>query len=186
MKPEILTHPHIPKPLHGLNPRTILGQVWWDRERFGAQARTNYTCVACGVHKSNAEKYKWLEGHEYWDINYITGICEVKSIEPLCHYCHNFIHSGRLIILLDKEKITKQEVINILEHGFKILADNNLKCFPFTAKLAESFKCNIYGVKSYSLPTIKLDWNRYKMLLNGEIYESKFKNYDEWKKFYEG
>jgi hypothetical protein len=95
MKPEILTHPNIPKPLHGLNPRSILGIEWWDKVRYEAQKRNNFKCFACGIDKYET-KEKWLEGHEYWNIDYKTGKCEVVSIEPLCHKCHNFIHSGRL------------------------------------------------------------------------------------------
>lgn len=117
LKPEILCHPHIPKPLHGVAPRAIKGQTWWDKTRQEAYRSTDYHCVACGVHKHEAKKHKWLEAHEFWNIDYNTGVCEVKSIEPLCHYCHNFIHSGRLSMIVGKEK-SKQEVIDILEHGF--------------------------------------------------------------------
>jgi len=183
-KPEILTHPNIPKPLHGLNPRSILGKEWWDKNRFEAQKRNGYKCVACGVHKSEAKKHQWLEGHEYWNIDYITGRCEVLSIEPLCHYCHNFIHSGRLQMIMGKDK-TEIEVIEILEHGFKILSDNKLKCFPFTKSFAENIGASIFEVKSYKLPESNLDWLDYVMILEGKEYKSKFKDYDEWRSFYE-
>lgn len=184
MKPEILTHPHIPKPLHGMNPRTILGKEWWDRERFAAQERTNYTCAACGVKKHEAKKHQWLEGHEFWDINYMTGVCEVKSIEPLCHYCHNFIHSGRLSMILGKTK-NRFEVREILAHGFKILHENNLKAFYFTLDFAKKAKVNTFGVEAYDFEYNKnLTWHDYVMILNGKEYKSMFKSQAEWKEFY--
>jgi hypothetical protein len=185
MKPEILSHPNIPKPLHGLNPRSLKGKEWWDKTRFDAQKRTNYTCSACGVHKSEAKKHHWLEGHEYWNIDYQTGRCEVISIEPLCHYCHNFIHSGRLARILGKEKSYK-EVKEILEHGFKILHDNNLKCFPFTLGLAKSLNCNTFDVESYEIKTNnKLKWNDYVLILEGKEYHSNFNDIEDWCNYYE-
>jgi hypothetical protein len=184
LKPEILTHPNIPKPLHGMNPRTILGKEWWDKTRQEAYASTDYHCSSCGVHKSEAKKHKWLEAHEYWDINCMTGICEVKDIVPLCHYCHNFIHSGRLSMILGKSK-SKEEVIEILEHGFKILKENNLKCFAYSKYLARKLGAKTYDV-DYYMPEENedLEWSDYALILEGKTYKSKFDNIEEWKEFY--
>lgn len=48
LEPVVLTHQNIPKPLHGLNPRTIKGQQWWDVA--GKLADEGY-CIACGIAK---------------------------------------------------------------------------------------------------------------------------------------
>jgi len=183
--PEILTHPNIPKPLHGLNPRTLLGKEWWDKTRYGAQEDYDYCCAACGVPKQEAKKHQWLEGHEYWNIDYTTGICEVVKIVPLCHYCHNFIHSGRLINLYSLGKKPKKEVIEILEHGFKILSENSLDCFPGTLKVAERVGARMFKVKAYTLPQeVALPWNGYKLRLEGKLYNSLFRSYEEWEEYY--
>ncbi len=184
LRPEILTHPNIPKPLHGMNPRTILGKEWWDKTRQEAYASTNYHCCACGVHKSEAKKHKWLEAHEYWDINYMTGICEVKDIVPLCHYCHNFIHSGRLSMIAGESKSIK-EVKDILKHGFKILKENNLECFRTTQRLAKQLNVGRDGVKAYKLKINNdLKWSDFVLILEGKEYRSKFANMQEWLNFY--
>lgn len=183
LKPKILTHPHIPKPLHGIAPREIMGKDWWDKERQKVYALYGYHCAACGVHKSKAKKHKWLEAHEFWDINYETGICKIQSIEPLCHYCHNFIHSGRLSVIIDKEK-SEKEVKEILEHGFKILSDNKLLCFPFTLSLGIDLDCNTYDVKTYILRTENILWTDWKLIWDGKEYRSKFQSEKEWKLFY--
>lgn len=184
LKPEILCHPNIPKPLHGVAPREIKGTEWWDTTRKEAYRSTNYHCVACGVHKSEAKKHKWLEAHEFWKIDYNTGVCEITSIEPLCHYCHNFIHSGRLSMIIGKEKSIK-EVKEILEHGFIILSKNNLKAFPYTLDLARKLKANTYNVEEYEIinnPNLK--WSDFKLIFEGKEYKSKFNSQQDWQNHY--
>jgi hypothetical protein len=191
MKPEILCHPHIPKPMYGISPRTIMGQEWWNETRQKVYASTNYHCIACGIAKRDAKRHKWLEAHEYWKIDYRKGICEILSIEPLCHYCHNFIHSGRLSIIMGIDK-THEEVREILEHGLQILAENKLKCFPFTLDLAERIGCKTFRVKAYKLPNEKCPWEKgyiawedWKLMWEGKEYRSKFSSFDAWKSFYQ-
>jgi len=170
LKPEILTHPNIPVPLHGINPRNIKGEAWWDKTRNEAKKRTGNCCSACGVQAIRAKRFKYLEGHEFFDIDYMTGRCEVISIEPLCHYCHNFIHSGRLSMIMGTGK-TKKEVKAILEHGFKILSDNKLQCFPFTLSFAKELGVNTHGVTAYTLKGDPLlIWEDYCLVLDGEEY----------------
>lgn len=184
LKPEILTHPNIPKPLHGINPRTIMGKQW-DIVRQQVYAKYNYHCVACGVTKENAKKLKRLEAHEYWDIDYMTGRCEVKSIEPLCYYCHSFIHSGRLQMIWQQDRISTEEVKDILEYGFWILSENNLKAFYQANDLAKIVEADTYLVDCY-IPKIneKLGWNDFYLVFNGKEYRSNFKNISEWKEYY--
>ena len=183
-KPEILTHPNIPKPLHGVSPRTILGEEAWNKIRKEVYKKYDYHCAACGVHKSEAKKHKWLEAHEYWNINNWTGECEVVSIEPLCHYCHNFIHSGRLKMIVGKEK-TIDEVKDILSHGISVLKQRRLKMFVTTAELADKLNIDRQGVDSYApLVNPSLKWGDYVLIFEGKRYPSKFESYDDWKDYY--
>lgn len=182
LHPEILMHPNIPKPLHEVNPRNIMGKEAWDVVRKQAYASTDYRCIACGVHKENAKGPKWLEAHEFYKIDYEVGRVEIEKIIPLCHYCHNFIHSGRLYMVMGDEK-TEEEVIEILEHGLKILSDNQLAAFPFTLQLAESLDVDTLGV----LPDIRPDgetpaWGDWRLVWNGKEYPPKYKTYEEWKR----
>ena len=183
MKPEILTHPNIPKPLHGINPRSIMWQDWWDKKRQEAYKSTDYHCVACGVHKSEAKWYKWLEAHEYYNIDYDKWIVTITSIEPLCHYCHNFIHSGRLSMIMGNEK-TEEEVKDILKHGLDILKRNNLKCFWFTLEFSDS----LWLDTSWIIPAFHLwntaKWEDWKLIFEWKEYWSNFANISEWKKHY--
>jgi len=169
--------------LHGVNPRTIMGQTWWDKKRKETYERYDFHCIACGVHKSEAKKHKWLEAHEFWKIDYNRGTCEISSIEPLCHYCHNFIHSGRLENIMDKHK-SVEEVKDILEHGLSILSYFKLKCFPGTLSLAKRLGCHTYYVEPYDLPKKKIRWSTWRLLFEGKEYRSNFKNEDEWFVFY--
>lgn len=178
-----MTHPNIPKPLHGISPRTIMGQEWWDKTRREVYASSDQHCIACGVYKTEAKEKQWLEAHEFYKINYKTGEVIIESIEPLCHYCHNFIHSGRLAMIIDTEK-PRETVVEILEHGFKILSKNKLKCFPGTLELALEIGACTYGVKAYNTPEDTVPWEKWCLVFRGKKYYSNFSCYDEWEKHY--
>lgn len=182
LRPEVLMHPNIPKPLHEVNPRNIMGQKAWDVVRQEAYSSTDYHCIACGVHKSEAKGPKWLEAHEFYNIDYSAGRVEIDRIIPLCHYCHNFIHSGRLYMIMGKEK-TQEEVRDILEHGFQVLSKHGLAAFYFTLELADEINAETYGV----LPDIRPDgevpaWEDWRLVWQGKEYPPKYKTYEEWRK----
>ena len=183
LRPEILAHSNIPKPLHGLSPRTINGDTWWNATRQEVYARYNYHCIACGTHKLRAKGPLWLEAHEYYEIDYVKGTMVCKSIEPLCHYCHNFIHSGRLQAIIGIEK-SQKEIVHILEHGFEILARAKLKCFPDTLIFAEQIGARDFGVKGYVVKS-SVPWSKWRLIWNGKEYYSKFKNIEELEAYYQ-
>jgi hypothetical protein len=83
------------------------------------------------------------------------------------------------------------EVKEILQHGFRILSDNNLKCFEGTALVTRKLnrmlraKIQMFGVEPYFAdlnPDLK--WTDYKLLLDGKFYGSKFRSFEEWEKKY--
>jgi hypothetical protein len=184
-RPKLLSSTHIPKPLHGLNPRILLGKTWWDKKRQEVYASTDFHCACCGVPKADAKKHKWLEAHEIVTVNYSTGICEIKEIVPLCHYCHMFIHSGFLYSTMGtKSGNSKAEIKKILKHGFKLLNAYGLECYPTTFQMAKEFEVDTYPCRAYSMPKSKLPWKAYTLLFQGKTYKSKFKNANEWRKYY--
>jgi len=165
IRPELLLHPNIPKPLHGLNPRTLLGKKWWDEQRAIAYAVHNDRCWACGVHKSNALFRKWLEAHEHYDYDYEKGRAELKEIVALCNPCHNYIHSGRLEALKTKGQITKYQYDTIIKHGHTVLDFANLP-------------------HRLPTPTMYVRWSDWRLVINGKEYEPLFGSLQEWAKNY--
>lgn len=161
-RPDILLDNPIPKPLHGLNPRTLLGKDWWDKVRKTAYKLNNNCCWACGIHRSKAKYHHWLEAHESYDINYRLARMTLKEIVALCHSCHNFIHRGRLLRLLQANKISQQKYDDILHHG-KIITKNLKTPEP---------------QQSYS------NWNAWHLMIDDIKFYSLFKNYLEWETYY--
>ena len=83
LKPEILCHPHIPKPLHGVAPREIKGQIWWNETRQKAYKSTDYHCVACGVQKHEAKKHEAMRELSMFPetkMNHFIKLLELKNI----------------------------------------------------------------------------------------------------------
>ena len=164
LRPDILLHPNIPKPLHGISPREVYGSKWWDINRKNAYADAGYCCVTCGVPKEEAKMHNWLEAHEIYNYDYENGILTFREIVALCPYCHKFIHSGLCSILLKSGKLSLETYDAIMEHGHRILSKNGL----YKEVIAES----------------NVAWSDWKMIIDGNEYKSKFKDYNEWKHFY--
>lgn len=168
LKPEILLHPQIPKPLHTLAPRVVLGKLWWDQTRKEAYKSTNYHCIVCGVHKTRAKYHKWLEAHEVYKIDYEKGRLTYIETVPLCHSCHNYIHVGRMEYLVSVRKMEVRVMREIVCHGNRILKE---------AKLLKK-KQNREKI------TNSADWKDWRLVVFGKEYGPAFKSYDEWKAYH--
>jgi len=119
--PVLLLHPQIPRPIQGVNPRTILGQAWWDIMRRRVYARANYHCECCGVERKQAKFKPHLEAHEVYDIHYADATATFLYCVALCNACHSYIHKGRLLMLLKDQQITDALYNEIIDHGDAIL-----------------------------------------------------------------
>ena len=193
-RPDLLAHPNIPKPLHGLAPRVVKGRQWWDEVRQVAYAENNYRCWACGIPKQEAAYRSWLEAHESYDIDYATGRVELKEIVALCHACHNFIHSGRLYSMCLKNEYNWQRACKILERGLGILGRYGIEPY-FQAVLAQLVLCErkteeeaLEIVASMGLfpphdgPVAP--WQDWHLVIDGETYPTRFEDIHEWAEEY--
>lgn len=166
LEPWLLTLPNVPKPMHGTCPRIVLGKAWWDRERQAAYASTGYRCLACGVDKTVAMFFKWLEGHEQYEIDYGRGLMKYVRTVPLCHACHCYIHCGRLKAMLDAGKISRSRYVTILQHGDRVLrAAGIVKPAPYDGPFAP--------------------WAKWRLVIGRKRYKGLFANMDEWAKYHE-
>ena len=172
LRPEVLAGPNIPSPMHGVAPRVVLGKVWWDNERKESYKKTSYHCIACGVNKYKAKARKWLEGHELYDVDYRKGTMTYVETIPLCHYCHNYIHDGRLTWLLRSGKVSHGKYAGILQHGDKVLAEAGLRR-PTRRQREEA-------IAELIIKGEVAEWDDWRLIVHGKKYPP-IKTYEEWK-----
>jgi hypothetical protein len=162
--PIILCHPNIPKPLHGINPRTIFGKEWWDIHRQQAYAASNYCCSACGIPKKEALYHPWLEAHEFYLFDYKKGRVTFDHLVALCHACHNFIHDGRMQVLVANGEMTEAKYTDIINHGTAILRKAGL--------LKERKKRHVHPRS--------VAWEDWRMVVDGKEYGPSTRSQREW------
>lgn len=174
-RPELLNHPNIPKPMHGIAPRTLMKGKEWDEIRREAYARNHYHCHACGKYVAFSKLFNrfdndegtTLDAHEFYSIDYDNKSMELVEIVALCKHCHNYIHSGRMQAMYDKGELDEQDCWEITSHGDSILIDGGLA--PYTE----------VDDRDYSE-----EWDEWKLIFRGKEYKSKFKDYKEWEEHY--
>jgi len=192
--PEILSHPNIPKPLHGVNPRTVLGREWWDIHRREAYTKYDYHCWACGYHKSEVPLRKnILEAHEAYDIDYMTGTVTLKEIVAVCHCCHSFIHSNRTWILYSEDELTADEAMFVYQRGHDILDEAKLQAFYTTEYYYRHLvlgcphdiiipQLYMEGYMTSEMPFAS--WEKWKLIIENQEHYSLFKNEQEHNEYY--
>lgn len=161
-RPEVLLSKQIPKPMHQVNPRTVMGSAWWDETRRAAYASTNHRCVACGDYHPSR-----LEGHELYEIDYVAGRMVYLETVPLCHLCHCYVHPGRLQSLLDKGEVSQEKFTHVMLHGDRVLKEAGLR-----------------RLESYPGPFA--EWKTWRLVLNGKEHKPVFKSYEAWLKKFGG
>jgi hypothetical protein len=152
-EPRLLLHGPIPEPLHGVNPRSIFGQQWWDETRRRAYLSTANHCKACGIWKPYAASRQWLEGHEVYEIDWLAGVATYMRTVPLCHYCHSYIHRGRLQAMLQEGKITHTKYTAIIQHGDEVLRLAGLEPFVWNANVGMA------------------PWKQWRLIIGGKEYK---------------
>lgn len=161
-RPELLLHPNVPKPLHGMSPRELLGKEWWDKVRQEVYKQAEYRCQACDTPKVWAKYHKWLEAHEVYKYDYTIGRARMVEIVALCHSCHSFIHSGYLRVRLDRGLIDPKQFQEIVAAGNRL-----------TKNLPKP-----------TVPTEIAEWSKWHIVIGDRIFPTKWSSYEDWQKHY--
>jgi hypothetical protein len=103
-----------------------------------------------------------------YDIDYLLGTAVYVETVPLCHYCHAYIHDGRLLSLLEEGKITQAKYVAVIQHGDDVLRQAGL--------------LSLRG-RVYDGPIA--DWSDWRMIVQGKEYEPKFADIHAWNKAFE-
>ena len=175
LDPTVLGQPNMPKALHGINPRTIMGASKW--RRFSLEQRTNRPyCTSCG------KEGCVLDLHESYTIQYSTRTITINDYVPLCKNCHSFIHSGLLQVLVAQKKTSVSTARLILSSGFDICQTHKVKVFKGTVDFARSLNVSTAGIRSWSPPMYDEGWGQWKLIFEEQEYLGLTK--EQWMKKY--
>jgi len=169
LRPELLLHPNIPKPLHGLAPRTLMKAKRWNEVRREAYAKNNYHCWACGAYREyDKEKLRFVEEsldcHEFYDIDYEAKTSTIVEFVALCKACHSYVHSGRMNGMYDKGRLNEEDCYYITSHGDRVLSQAGLD--PTVKKVDEN--------------TYEDEWSDWKLVVDSYSHGSIMESYDQW------
>lgn len=196
----ILTMPNVPKPVHKLCPRTILGNATWDHMRKRCYFEAGYKSQVSGFELDRSSKERTAHAHELASYDYATGEARFERTVCLSPLEHNFIHSGRMLTLYKQGSplATKRYVLKCLENGFKLVNDWNemhknmrplrvyytLAEYAVTPGIADEVKALIkkYNIKFYAEnPHTLAPWDKWGLWIGNKFHKTPYKNEDEWK-----
>lgn len=178
--PRILEQPVIPLPLHGVNPRSIMGRPAWDKVRREVYARHDYRCAVCGVPSREALFKPWLEAHERFEIDWRARTMTLIGMEPLCKACHSCCHTGLMEVNLAARRITRKDARTMLEHGTDVLRQIEGVVPQNAHRLCLALGIR-HGLKVAKSPPAA-GWSGWKMIWDGKEYPSPYGTEADWRR----
>lgn len=190
----LITMPNVPRPLHGLPPRKIMGTTAWNRMRKRCYYDAGYKCEICGADPPKGQ----LHAHELYTYDWKEGTGRFERCIAICKRDHDFIHSGRMITLYKEGNLLypKSYVLDVVEKGFKLIRDYNISHpdrDPLRAyatfleylrvpELTEDMVrlINTYNVEFYSEPRRIAKWGKWRLLFGKREYPTPYATQGDW------
>lgn len=193
----LIAMPNIPKPTHGLAPRTLLGSRVWNQMRKFCYTQADDTCEICGEKPDNL---RHRHAHEVYSIDWEKGTVTFQRVFCVCALCHlGCIHTGRAITLFKQGNplYPKEFLLEGAEHSFTIISSYNsshggepLRCY---ATFLDYLKCEElrepmealikkYNIKFYAEdPKKTAKWGQWKLIIGSREYPTPYENEKAWK-----
>lgn len=188
---------NIPRALHLVNPRNLLGKNTWDHMRRRCYAIANDTCEICGTKPDDKKR---RHAHEVYSIDYKTGTAKFERCVCLCYTCHVLsIHTGRALTLYKKQSpiMSKENILLGAENSFKIASewnkdhDEKIKLYAaFLSYLKEptlkkemldliaKYKPEFYATTEESNESV--NWGEWKLVVGAKEYQSPYQSEADW------
>lgn len=191
---------NLPKPLHGMAPRTLLGASTWNHMRKACYAEADYQCEICGARVGVDIEKRQLHAHEVYRIDYEKGESVFVRCVALCALCHlGCIHTGRACTLHRNGNplYPKEFLLEGAEHAFKIISAYNkdhpqaglrayqtfidyLKCEDLKGEM--EMLIDKYGIRFYGEDVKKMaPWGEWVLKIGEQEYPTPYKSEKEWK-----
>ena len=190
---KLLTMPNIPRPLSELNPRNMLGKDCWNKMRKECFKKARYKCEACGKILTS----RGIQSHELYSYCYLTGTASFIRCVCLCEKCHKGIHSGHTVSEYKRGNISKNELLDIMEHVFKIIYEYNssqlnqktllvyksfLSCLHIPELQGETLALiKKYGIEFYCEDrNLTAHWSEWHLSFGGSVFPPIHKTKKSW------
>ena len=191
----VIAMPNIPRPLHLVNPRNLLGATTWNHMRRACYAKADMTCEICGKKQEPGH----CDAHEIYDIDYKKGTATFVKVVCLCRTCHRLgIHTGRCVTLHKEGNplMPKEALLEGAENAFTIISSYNqahpdaplrayatwleyLKCEDLKVPMEELIKK--YDIKFYMEKTKRMaKWADWELIIGSKHYKTPYANQKEW------
>lgn len=195
----IIAMPNVPAPLHGVAPRTVLGDSTWTHMRKRCYYDAGYKSQISGEWLDGSSSDARCHAHELYSYDYTKGTAFFERAVCISPLEHNFIHSGRMLTMYKKGNplMPKKYLLKIVENGFRIINEWN-KANPDKRQLRAYATLADYAktpgiakevrelIDKYDIKFYKEDvdytarWSNWKLKIGDKEYPTPYKDRKEW------